>query len=36
MTRAGNDFINLRADVHDAGDELVVTVGAQLVVRRAG
>jgi len=33
MNRAGNDFITMRADVHDADDALVVTVSAQLVVR---
>ena len=35
MNRAGNDFITMRAEVRDADDELVVTAGAQLVVRGA-
>jgi acyl dehydratase len=35
MYRAGNDFINLRADVYDADDEIVVVCLAQLVVREA-
>ena len=35
MYRAGNDFINLRADVYDASDEIVVVARAQLVVREA-
>ncbi|TCO65301.1 FAS1-like dehydratase domain-containing protein [Actinocrispum wychmicini] len=35
MFRAGNDFINLRADVYDADDEIVVVCHAQLVVREA-
>jgi acyl dehydratase len=35
MFRAGNDFINMRADIWDAGDELVVVARAQLVVREA-
>jgi acyl dehydratase len=33
MFRAGNDFINLRADILDAADEIVVISRAQLVVR---
>jgi acyl dehydratase len=33
MNRAGNDFITMRAEARDADDALVVTVGAQLVVR---
>jgi hypothetical protein len=35
MFRAGNDFINLRADVHDNTDTIVVVCRAQLVVREA-
>ena len=35
MFRAGNDFINLRADLWDADDEIVVVTRAQLVVREA-
>jgi acyl dehydratase len=35
MNRAGNDFITMRAEARDADDALVVTVGAQLVVRGA-
>jgi acyl dehydratase len=35
MFRAGNDFINLRADVHDHTDTIVVVCRAQLVVREA-
>jgi acyl dehydratase len=33
MTRAGNDFINLRADITDAVGQKVCTTRAQLVVR---
>jgi acyl dehydratase len=35
MYRAGNDFINLRADLWDADDQIVVVTRAQLVVREA-
>ncbi|CAM3646042.1 MaoC family dehydratase N-terminal domain-containing protein [Kibdelosporangium persicum] len=35
MYRAGNDFINLRADLCDADDQVVVVTRAQLVVREA-
>jgi acyl dehydratase len=35
MYRAGNDFINLRGDIYDADDEIVVVTHAQLVVREA-
>jgi acyl dehydratase len=35
MFRAGNDFINLRADLWDADDKIVVVTRAQLVVREA-
>ncbi|SMC90591.1 FAS1-like dehydratase domain-containing protein [Kibdelosporangium aridum] len=35
MYRAGNDFINLRADIWDASDQIVVVTRAQLVVREA-
>ncbi len=35
MFRAGNDFINMRADVHDTTGEIVVVSRAQLVVREA-
>ena len=35
MYRAGNDFINMRADIVDADDEIVVISYAQLVVRDA-
>ncbi|MCE7005676.1 MaoC family dehydratase N-terminal domain-containing protein [Kibdelosporangium philippinense] len=35
MYRAGNDFINMRADIFDAEDNLVVVSHAQLVVRDA-
>ena len=35
MYRAGNDFINMRADVWDASDKIVVVCRAQLVVREA-
>ena len=33
MARAGNDFINLRADITDAAGQKVCTTRAQLVVR---
>ncbi|GAA4540064.1 MaoC family dehydratase N-terminal domain-containing protein [Amycolatopsis samaneae] len=33
MTRAGNDFIDLRAEIADAGGAPVCTTRAQLVVR---
>ena len=33
MSRAGNDFLILRADIDTAGGERVVTARAQLVVR---
>ncbi|MBB4686515.1 MaoC family dehydratase N-terminal domain-containing protein [Amycolatopsis jiangsuensis] len=33
MARAGNDFINLHAEITDSGGELVCTTRAQLVVR---
>ncbi|WP_084145033.1 MaoC family dehydratase N-terminal domain-containing protein [Amycolatopsis jejuensis] len=33
MSRAGNDFINLRAEITDADGKLVCTTRAQLVVR---
>jgi acyl dehydratase len=35
MYRAGNDFINMRADIWDADDQIVVVTKAQLVVREA-
>jgi acyl dehydratase len=35
MYRAGNDFINLRADIWDSQDKIVVVTRAQLVVREA-
>ena len=35
MTRAGNDFLNIRADINTEDGELVVTARAQLVVRGA-
>nr|WP_042182610.1 MaoC family dehydratase N-terminal domain-containing protein [Kibdelosporangium sp. MJ126-NF4]CEL15103.1 COGs COG2030 [Kibdelosporangium sp. MJ126-NF4]CTQ93301.1 COGs COG2030 [Kibdelosporangium sp. MJ126-NF4] len=35
MHRAGNDFINMRADIVDNDDEIVVVSHAQLVVRDA-
>ncbi|WP_167754349.1 MaoC family dehydratase N-terminal domain-containing protein [Amycolatopsis nivea] len=35
MARAGNDFINLRAEITDADGKLVCTTRAQLVVRGA-
>ncbi|ALG13948.1 FAS1-like dehydratase domain-containing protein [Kibdelosporangium phytohabitans] len=35
MHRASNDFINMRADIVDADDEIVVISYAQLVVRDA-
>ncbi|WP_020499507.1 FAS1-like dehydratase domain-containing protein [Sciscionella marina] len=33
MARAGNDFITMRAEVHDEASELVCVCRAQLVVR---
>jgi acyl dehydratase len=36
MTRAGNDFITLRAEITDAEGEPVCTTRAQLVVRGEG
>jgi acyl dehydratase len=36
MARAGNDFLTVRADITDAGGELVCTTRAQLVVRGEG
>ncbi len=35
MSRAGNDFLILRADIDTADGERVVTARAQLVVRAA-
>jgi acyl dehydratase len=36
MTRAGNDFLTVRADITDADHEPVCTTRAQLVVRGEG
>ncbi|MFI9451002.1 MaoC family dehydratase N-terminal domain-containing protein [Amycolatopsis sp. NPDC052450] len=36
MTRAGNDFINLRAEISGADGDPIATTNAQLVVRGEG
>ncbi|WP_158881374.1 MaoC family dehydratase N-terminal domain-containing protein [Amycolatopsis anabasis] len=36
MARAGNDFLNVRAEIKDESGELVCTTRAQLVVRGEG
>lgn len=33
MARAGNDFMTIRAEIHDADDKLVAVTKAQFVVR---